>query len=285
MPNATPIAAPPKHRWYQYSLRTLFVIMTLLCVLLGMVFKLIVIPAERQRAAVDKITQLGGSVIHSFIPDDESWIRKSLREILPRDYFDSVIVVMICRQSELGESDLECLEALPLLRYISLNGTSVAKSGLLHLKGLSQLKRLKLNDTSVTDADLRSLSGLVKLEWLELIYTKVTDAGLKHLSGLTSLVDLRLDATGVTDAGMDDLNKLAQLQILGLASTEISDAGLDRLTRCSQLTMLNLFKTKATDAGVERFQQSHPNCTIERLRDENPRVRRYAEQAIEAINK
>src|SRR5215469_3129191 len=84
----------PKRRWMQVSLRTVLVLVTLLCVALSVW----VVPAERQRRAVKAIEALGGTVsyedIHSYYastqPTAESFLISFLRRWLPPDYLDEV---------------------------------------------------------------------------------------------------------------------------------------------------------------------------------------------------
>jgi hypothetical protein len=62
----------PDRRWAQLSLRTLLVIVTVLCVVLGMW----IVPAERQRRAVAAIEAVGGSV--EYAEADNTGTRQSL---------------------------------------------------------------------------------------------------------------------------------------------------------------------------------------------------------------
>jgi hypothetical protein len=116
----------------------------------------------------------------------------------------------------------------------------------------------------VTDANLECLRGLTQLEELYLEGAKVTDAGLKHLKGLTHLQVLDLSGTDVSDAGMERLKGLTQLQVLDLSDTKVTDVGLEHLKELTQLRELDLWRTEVTDAGATDFQETLPNCRIER---------------------
>lgn len=52
--------------WFQFSLRTLLVVTTLIFILLGTVVNWIIVPAERQRMAVEEIKKSKGldSILH-----------------------------------------------------------------------------------------------------------------------------------------------------------------------------------------------------------------------------
>jgi hypothetical protein len=149
----TPTDRPkPKRRWFQYSLGTLLVFVTVYaipCSWLAVKMR----QAERQREATTAIEKLGGQVHW----DDKAkrwpaWLRR----VLGDDFFSSVVDV-------------------------NLSGSQVTDAGLEHLKGLSQLQTLWLDGTQVTDAGLAQLKGLSKLQWLGLNDTKVTDEGVKKL--------------------------------------------------------------------------------------------------------
>ena len=78
-------------RWVQLSLRTGFIIVTLLCIALSQW----VVPAERQRRAVAAIEVLGGNVgyVESDEAASEAFPVTFLRRWLPADYFDKVVEV------------------------------------------------------------------------------------------------------------------------------------------------------------------------------------------------
>ena len=55
----------PRRRWFQYSLRTLLVLVTVLCVWLGVTVN----RARKQREAVAAIQELGGTVRGCLVPN------------------------------------------------------------------------------------------------------------------------------------------------------------------------------------------------------------------------
>ena len=141
---------PRKHklRWYQFSLRSLMIFVTLWaipCSWLGVKMK----QAREQRAAVEWIEGLGGSVGYDYqldasgkqikgaIPPGPAWVR----ELLGDDFLTRVAVVV--------------------LRKSRVTGT-----GLERLKGIAQLRILVLDHTVVTDGDLERVKSLPKLEYL-----------------------------------------------------------------------------------------------------------------------
>jgi hypothetical protein len=142
-------------RWLQFSIRTLLVLVMLLCVALSMW----VVPAERRRRAVAAVEALGGAVI--FV--DRHKINESssivfIRRWLPHAYVDEAEVV-----------------------DFNFSDTEVTDAGLAHLQGLASLQGLDLSNTQVTDAGLAHLQQLKSIRWLFLRNTEVTDAGVAKL--------------------------------------------------------------------------------------------------------
>ena len=149
-----PNPSKPRRRWFQYSLRTLLVLVTVLCVWLAVTAN----RARKQREAVAAIEAVGGVVYYEYQtksgqkPPGPKW----LRELIGDEYFVSVVLV-------------------------DFNETQVTDAGLMHLKGLTKLELLYLNRTQITDAGLEHLKGLTNLEDLWLNGTQVTDEGVKKL--------------------------------------------------------------------------------------------------------
>lgn len=168
----------PKRRWAQFSLGSLILVVTVLCIALGTWAA----RAERQRRAVAAVEAFGGNVLYA-VPEDREAIPKTfLRRWLPRDYL-----------GEVGRANL--------------SNTAVTDAGLDNLRALKGLRQVYLDGTQITDAGLVHLEGLRGLQVLSLEFTQVTDAALLHLRGLTGLRILYLDETGVTDAGLARLQQ------------------------------------------------------------------------------
>jgi hypothetical protein len=169
----------PKHhrRWFQYSLRTLFLLMLLVSI--GMSWVAVKKQqGRREREVAAAIEKMGGYVAWSPLSQPQ-WLRRLLGD----DFFCSVYTVSLYR-------------------------TDITDAGLEHLKALRQLIGLTLSETQVTDASLVHLKTLTRLAFLHLDGTRVTDVGLAHLTVLNQLYRLSLDDTPVTDAGLEHLRQL-----------------------------------------------------------------------------
>lgn len=213
----------PRRRWYQFTLRVFMTGITLLAVTLGAV-GLWIAPAERQRAAVAMVLRIGGHVGYSDASVDESSLIRYLREWLPRDYFDAVVMVGF-DGTRATDDDLAALQGLTELRELWLIDTRVTDTGLAHLHKFPHLQELWLDGTEVTDTGLVQLQEIPQLRYLNLEHTKVSDSGLRHLANCTELNTLVLTFTEVTDAGLVHLRGVKHLRSLWVEATKVTDAG------------------------------------------------------------
>lgn len=130
---------PKERRRYQFSLRTLFCILTGVAVLLGL-YVFFIAPAERQRAAARRIEAIGGRVMR----DTPGWVygkgtytgfwgERQLREWLPVDYIDNVVYVDMSR-TQATDADMRDLYLFPKLETVQLQGTQVTKEEIAKLR-------------------------------------------------------------------------------------------------------------------------------------------------------
>jgi hypothetical protein len=229
-PKAEPLKR--KRRWYQFSLRTLLIVVLIVaipCALLGRKIE----RKRRERKAVDAIRKLGGGVDYDNLegPDCPDW----LRPLLGENFFNEV-------------------------DWVSWNDATDEE--MQNLNDMPQLRVLLLNESHITDAGIAILNEKVHMQGLVLSHARISDAGLKHLNGMTKLLDLWLDHTDISDAGLENLKGLTKLESLVLSRTQVSDAGLNSLKGLTQLQTLCLNNTRVTDAGIEDLQKSLPKCQI-----------------------
>src|SRR4051812_41158321 len=115
-------------RWYQFSLKAVFVGMTLLSLGLGVWLKCIE-PAERQRAMAGRVEGLGGYVRYAEASAEEPWPLPTLRQWLPRDYFDALTEINLdatkAKITKATDEDLVDLHRFSHLQELWLNGTEV----------------------------------------------------------------------------------------------------------------------------------------------------------------
>ena len=213
MASSPPETPARKLRWFQYSLRSLMLLVLLASVGMSW-FAVKMKRAREQKEAVEEIRKWGGEVHYDYEfqrsgnplqpsgPPGPAW----LRNLMGEDLFATVVWVAFGPYS--SDADLEQLHGLTQLQTSYLGGRHVTDAGMEHLKGLPQLQTLDLDATDSTDGGVQHLKGLTQLQTLDLSSTQVTDAGLECLRGMSQLQRLRLTATNVTDEGVKRL-KLA----------------------------------------------------------------------------
>ena len=128
----TQATKPKRRRWLSYSLRTLFIAMTVIGVGLGWKFERV----RKQRRAVAAIKEVGGSVWYDYeldaagntIPNATPPGPASFRKLVGDDFFANVVRVHLYGTPV---SDLSPLERLANLKELYLEGTQVTDLSLL----------------------------------------------------------------------------------------------------------------------------------------------------------
>ncbi len=207
---------PPKRRWFQFSLRTLLIVMLIIAIPCAWVGRKIE-QKRREREAVTAIKALGGHVLFDYQVDaavtngepdaiataepfGPAWLRKCVGD----DFFSDVVCVTLWRR-DTGDAASEHLKQLTHLQELWLNTSGLSDAGMANLKEMANLRTFCLNSTRVTDAGLGILSRMAHVETLDLSNTEVTDTGIANLKELPSLKELYLDKTKITDAGVREL--------------------------------------------------------------------------------
>ncbi len=266
----------PKRRWFQFSLGTMFLIMTVTAIWLGRTTD----RARRQARAVKAVEETHGLIQFDYQVDKSGKARQNpqppapewLRKAVGEEYFRKVVTVDFAvgaglrrkgPVSNATDDDLRHLESLTDIETLELgNNFDVTDTGLVHLRGLKQLKTLYLYRTSVSGPGLIHLARLPELESLHLGRTPLQDEGLKHIAKMHRLKWLHLENTQVTNDGLACLAKLQKLETLSLANTDVTDAGLRHLEGLAKLQLLSLGGTNISAAGANRVRQALPNCRV-----------------------
>lgn len=199
----------PKRRWAQFSLGTMFVVMTGLCVWLAVQVN----RANRQREAVAYVVSLGGKVGYDYqyrtgeyspaaLPPVPAW----LMNLCGVDWFASVALVQVPSKAA-NDDVLNHLTAFQSLRSLDIRGRGVTDSGLGLLARCEGLEKLWLANTDISDAGMAILSKLPRLRYLVLRRTKISDSSIEQLATMQSLEDLDLSGTRITPVGAKGLSK------------------------------------------------------------------------------
>ena len=229
----------PSRRWFQFSLRSLLLAMTLASLPLGY------IAHERQDA--QRHQQIAAALETKGI-----WI-------LPGPKSRQPAMSWLLGDDTLTRGvgiDIEKRQRV----LLSEQDTAFAAA---QLKNFPDMLSLDFSETRISDASLRDLQGLYKLTHLHLARTKITDAGVPAITALKQLKDLNLSGTKVTDAGVAELQKLTELRVLGLGQLDISDSTLVNLRGLSKLEDLDLGGAAITDQGLKELRNFPKLQTLE----------------------
>jgi hypothetical protein len=281
-----PAAQPPKLRWFQYRLRSLF-ILTFLVAIACSWFAVKMNRAKRQKEFRNLLAGIGyqsqfdfdGEIMElSYHPRNRpypGW----LEDLLGMDFLYDLTAIgrpieyfprnSTHPRNQLSDAEMHRIKELSKLRDLAIPNSIITDVGLESLQGLAQLGFLDLSQTAITDRGLESLRNMNDLEVLCLQETQVSDPGMCRLIHMRKLRVLDLTDTKITDAGLKFVSRLTQLEYLELSNTKITDKGLESLSGLTDLKTIELENTKVTDQGIKKLKQALPKCTISRCQTIN----------------
>jgi hypothetical protein len=249
----------PRRRWLRFSLRTLLILVTVLCIWLGVKVN----QARRQKESTDALRKMGAIVVCAHQGVDfnsgklvgELNVPGWLRELAGDDFFQTVTTVEFRRP--ITDDHLVHLAGLPQIEYVNLGrvGRAVTDAGLAHLPRPDRLKKLLASDSQVGNAFAKRLATADGMHSLALSGTRLTDLGLTELRALSKLQSLWIDNTAITDAGLDALKGMPDLRTLCLDATQVTDDGLAKLVGNKALGRVELNHTGITDAGLKHLTE------------------------------
>jgi Leucine Rich repeat len=281
-------AQPSRRRWFRFSLRTFLLLITALCVALGLY-------AKRQRdrhLAIETIKRWGGVVdfadISATMTVNESFDRLKLqiearqkgrpwpvfREQIPQNkhwqrklfgkYYGTNVVAVTLRDFGStppgADNDVTILAPLTELRRLNL-GMHIKDADLLQLPSLPQLRSLNLgSDTWISDQGLECLERLPNLTSLQIRNASITATGMAYIGAVGKIQSLMLNSCDVTDDSLANLAKLPHLTRLWLTDSTISDAGIVHLMGLRGLKYLSVRGTTVTEEGEQKLRAALPDC-------------------------
>ncbi len=260
----------PKRRLFQYSLRTLLVLVAAI----GIVMATVVMPAVRQRQAVEQVQRFGGMIFYGYqyspdgteAPGNESAVPAWLRRTFGEDCFANVTGVVLdgSRVHDPGrefpfDADnsygeiLDALRRLPKLRRLRVERIPLAFLDLAKLSSSPNLEIPEVKSLAVENTDLPNVAHLSHLHELRLELKGSEIDGFGCLGALTDLEVLSLGNSRISDAGIADLSGLTKLSELDLPENTITDVGCDVISQFSNLTRLDLCGAQITDVGLAKL--------------------------------
>jgi hypothetical protein len=236
----------PRRRWFSYSLRTLFVVLTVLCVWLGVETNRV----RNQRYLVQVIEKNGGEVLYQHQIHDHRVDRTAeapgprwLRNLIGDDYFRRICVVELRYYSiPFSDKDMQLIGSFASLEKLDIPMQPISDEAIHYLDRLHNLRNISFLGPDLTDDGMRSIARFDQLEFLQI---------------------LAPTRNQITDGGLAAIKNLKHLQTLDVSNSQITDAGLTHLQGLS-LKRLCLWHTAVSDDGVAAFRETNPTCRIDR---------------------
>ena len=174
---------PTKHRrrWFQFSLRALLIVVTLVSGLL-LAWRAYVEPYRRQRETMALIKELGGE--YKTESDGPAWIRNWFGA----ENFQKIVLVDLA-DCNAPAKYLEQVTALPKLETLVVGGQKFTDEHLSRLKRLKTINGLVLDSTDVTDDGIEALKQTLTALAIRKSQRRPTIA-LKQLGGERVITEL-----------------------------------------------------------------------------------------------
>ena len=185
-----------KLRWYQFSLRTLLIFVTLFAVACSWV-AVKMGQAKRQREAIEAIRKAGGFVWYA--EGDYSLNRTWGVDVLGVDFYANVEGASFDHRTNNPDETLKTitpyLVTFKTLTFLDLDKNPVTDKSIPVLLQLKNLDSLQLGGSTITDDGLAQLKDLPNLRRLSLVYAdQITDEGIMHLKQFPKLRNIRFES-------------------------------------------------------------------------------------------
>jgi hypothetical protein len=224
----------PRRRWLRFSLRTLFVLLTVAGIALGYVAWRVNV-VRNQRQVLAEIQKLNASIsfVHNVtpprLPPGPPWLRR----ILGEDFFYEVDQIAIFNDRATDDT-------------------------LARIASLSRCDSLIVRSNQITDVGMKHLLRIRKMRSLEIESPRVTVAGFERLRDFP-VEALHLRGANVDDTWMPQIARLRHVLYLSIRRTNVTDAGLAELRTA---TGLRRIFTNIQGDGVEELKKALPNCQL-----------------------
>jgi len=170
-PEPSPAAARPEEParpWWQFSLRTMFIMVTLLVIGLAWFIQLRERVQMRHRA-VEAIEAAGGFVRYEgdhgqYGSDESEGLTLQFALLLgDENTFRNVVTVTwyaLNKNGHFGDEHMWVFDYLTETKFVDLDGAAVTNAGLRHLSSLTRLTELGFRGTPLNEEGLQTIEGL-----------------------------------------------------------------------------------------------------------------------------
>ena len=202
--------------WHQFSIRQLLLLATLIAI-----FVVLAIRPSPSQCAADSLQSLGADL--TIRRTNSSWLKAVFERTNVR------VVGVKCEGSRFGDAELNLLDQLKDIEWLSLAKSRITDGGLARLSHVKKLRSLDLSGTGVSD--LIALAGMTNLNKLSLRGTKIDDNDLRILDKLPGLASLDLAGTAIADAGLLYVKLIEHHSVVNLRGTKVTRKGVYDLVR------------------------------------------------------
>ncbi len=273
-PAGMPNASERRFRYWQFSLRGLFVFITLLAVGLGWL-SVKADHARRQRAAVEALGATRFFYDFQRSPDADSlfwpgWDENAkppgpaiLRWLWGEHVLANIVALDLSKDDEradLTPNAIREIATLDTLEYLDLTFQPIGDRELEPLRGLSRVKLLNLSNTQISDAGLERLSGMTRLEELDVSGTKISGVGLIHLRtckylATLDIIDVPISAAAQGRSGIwPRSNHCMHFCTDSKGAPIVGNEILESCSRLPYLDYMSIGSRPVTDEGVRHLR-------------------------------
>ncbi len=280
----------PRRRWLSFSLRSMLVLLFILCAALAWVGKDLA-RYRREKTVVDQILACGGRVsyehqmrqllehgpdyeqhpegnpVFRFVFGDHLYSKvsgvvlpsKHANELIPELYKLPGIEELRLRNFRITSEAMDGLVKMPHLEVLYLEGVEYSLDEFRQLAKSESLRTLSLLGTSVSDEILKQCRHFDRLERIYLHKPKVTNEGIAALGDVTNLRELELNwlPTSISDQGLEPLGQLPNLEKLVIGNAPFGDPTLKAISQLPKMKWLILARgdnpDKITVDGVRHL--------------------------------
>jgi hypothetical protein len=241
MRNPTPSS---RRRWLRFSLASLLVVTTVLCIALAVVFNRV----RRQERAVRAIQAAGGYIRFDY----------ELRYLNQNPFVSDLNVAPVPGPLWLRRYLGDELFRSPIRVTFKSYDQAVNDALLIeHLAGVRTAETLFIDSPYITDASMPQIGAMSRVDFLDLSNAPITDDGLRHVAGMRQLHTLQLFCPQITDAGLEHLQGLSLLERLRLDSPRLTPAGVRRLKGLASVTNVTSLRSQEHYRLIDTLRRSH----------------------------
>lgn len=234
---------------WQFSLRGMFVVVTMVAVALGWWAYQIHLGQQQQRLR-DRLHAQGFEFDDVWYVGPE-WLRRFWPAEKLTQFHRPVTIRCRRRLSSKGIAQLSLLAEMPDVRRLEVTLAEPGRIG--DVQSLARIEYLLFAGPTPETDTLRRLAEALPLRSLE-IYGPTADETIVAVARRRSLSELLLaNAVGVTDEGAAALTTLSQLQCLQLSGSKITDRGMEDLAKITSLQSIVAGSDQVTEAGARQL--------------------------------